>query len=92
MDVIAADKYDGPHLEADGEKGFEDLVKVREIFEVNIARDAAFLAKEEHINAKEETVVEMEQDTEDLIFCVVRWCDETERQGGNRYRIGGRHR
>jgi DNA-binding FadR family transcriptional regulator len=53
-----------------GKKEFEDLVKVREILEVNIARDAAILAKEEHIKAMEKTIVEMEQNKEDLIFCV----------------------
>jgi len=53
-----------------GKKEFEDLVKVREILEVNIARDAAGSAKEEHIKAMEKTIAEMEQNKEDLIFCV----------------------
>jgi GntR family transcriptional repressor for pyruvate dehydrogenase complex len=53
-----------------GKKDFEDLVKVREILEVNIARDAARLAKKEHIQAMEKTIVEMEQNKEDLAFCV----------------------
>lgn len=53
-----------------GKKEFEDLVKVREILEVNIARDAAHSAKEEHIEAMEQTIVDMQQNREDLIFCV----------------------
>lgn len=53
-----------------GQKDFEDLVEVREILEVNIARDAARAAQEEHIKAMEETIAEMEQNREDLNFCV----------------------
>lgn len=55
-----------------GKKEFEDLVKVREILEVNIARDAARSAKKEHIEAMEETIVDMEQNKDDLNFCVNR--------------------
>jgi len=53
-----------------GKKDFEDLVEVREILEVNIARDAARAAQEEHIKAMEETIAEMERNREDLNFCV----------------------
>jgi DNA-binding FadR family transcriptional regulator len=55
-----------------GKKEFEDLVKVREILEVNIARDAARLAKKKHIKAMDKSIVEMEQNREDLNFCVVK--------------------
>lgn len=53
-----------------GKKEFEDLVKVREILEVNIARDAARSANDDQIKALEKTIVEMEENREDLIFCV----------------------
>lgn len=53
-----------------GKKEFEDLVKVREILEVNIARDAARSANDDQIKALENTIVEMKQNREDLIFCV----------------------
>lgn len=53
-----------------GQKEFEDLVKVREILEANIARDAAGSAKKEHIKAMEKTIGDMERNREDLIYCV----------------------
>ena len=60
----------GITLKRMGSKEFEDLVKVREILEVNIARDAARLAKKSHIQEMEKTIEEMEQNKQNLNFCV----------------------
>lgn len=63
-------KMMGITLRRMGKREFENLVKVREILEVNIARDAAVSATTEHIGAMEKTIIDMEANREDLIFCV----------------------